>query len=361
MRILDRYVAKKIILSYLFVVLSFIGLHIIIDLFTELPDFLRAKTPGYIILRYYTYSLPLMFSRTSIFSLPIAILFSIGEFNRDNEIITMRTSGISIMRLSLPIICFALVLSFFSLFIQEKVLIYSQKKAQNIKVEFVKNKHGKNIVRNFAFRDRNQLFFVSEFIPQSNILRNVVILKEGSSGEIKEKIVCQSITYKDNKWEANGLISYHLDKERRIINQPVVENKRIINIGEKPQSLEFKKNSFGEYLSLKQIRKEIKTVGRSASSTFLNNLIIDYNKKMAEPFGHLFLTIGVLPFALEIKKRKVGISALAGGFIFGFLYYFVFSVSIALGKAGVLIPCLSSWIGPSFFLVMGISGLILIK
>ena len=361
MRILDKYVTRKIILSYIFILLSFIGLHIIIDLFTTLSDFLRAKTPVYLVLEYYVYSLPLMFQRTSTFSLPMAILFSIGEFNRDNEVVSMRTSGISILRLSMPIIYFALTLSFLSLFIQEKVLIYSQKKSRDIKIEFVKNKHKENTVRNFVFRSKNQLFFVSTFDPNKDTLKNVIILKEGSSGEIKEKIVCQAIVYKDNQWKAKDIISYQLDREGRIVNQLTAQKERIIDIGEKPQSLVFKKNAFGEYLSIKQLRREIKTIGKSASSTFLNNLIIDYNKKMAGPFGHLFLAIGILPFALEIKKRKVGISAIVGGFIFGFLYYLITSVSIALGKAGVLIPYLSSWVGPLFFLVMGISGLILIK
>ena len=361
MRILDKYVVKKVILSYIFILLSFIGLHIIIDLFTNLSDFLHAKTPVYMVIKYYAYSLPLMFQRTSTFSLPIAILFSIGEFNRDNEIVSMRASGISILRMSMPIIYFALFLSFLSLFIQEKVLIYSQKKARDIKIEFVENKHEKNIVKNFVFRSKNKLFFVSIFSPQENTLKNVIMLKENSTGEIKEKTVCQTIVYENNQWKAKDLISYQLDKEGKIVNQPSSQKERIIDIGDKPQSLVFKKNAFGEYLSIKQLRQEIKTIGKAASSTFLNNLIIDYNKKMADPFGSLFLAIGILPFALQIKKRKVGISAIAGGFIFGFLYYLISSVSIALGKAGVLIPYLSSWVGPLFFLVMGISGLILIK
>ena len=361
MRILDRYVTNRIIISYTFILLSFLGLYTIIDLFTSLPDFLRAKTPIYIILKYYIYSFPLMIQRTSTFSLPIAILFSIGELDRNSEIVSMRVSGISIVRLSIPIICFAVLLSTLSLFVQEKVLIYSQEKAQSIKMEFVKNRHKKNIIRNFVFRSRNQLFFVSTFIPKENILKNVVILKEDSNGAIKGKIVCQKIVYKNKRWEAEGIISYKLDKEERIINQPKIEKECIIDIDENPHSLIFKKNTLGEYLSLKQLRKEIKTASKAASSTFLNNLIIDYNKKMASPFGHLFITIGILPFALEIKKRKVGISAIVGGVMFGFLYYFMSFVSMALGKAGVLIPCLSSWVAPLFFLVMGISGLILIK
>ncbi len=362
MHILDRYIIKKIVLSYLFVVFSFIGLHFIIDLFSHLKDFLEAKVSLYIILQYYIYSLPLFFLRTSSFAMPISILYSVGELNRNNEIISMRSSGISIERLALPILFFALFLSFFSLFLQENVLIYSQKKADDTIIEFVKTKSGKQrIERNLVFRSDSQLFFASEFIPQKNILKGVTILKGNTEGNIEEKIMCQTVTYKKHQWEAYEVISYKLNKYGEMIGQPILEHKRIITLTIKPKEILLKKNSLSEYIPLKKIKKEIKMLKKEPSSNLINNLIINYHKKIAEPFAHLFLTIGVLPFAFEIRKRKVALSALAGGFMFGFLYYLIFSISISLGRKDILIPYLSSWVAPLFFLAMGISGIILIR
>ena len=93
----------------------------------------------------------------------------------------------------------------------------------------------------------------------------------------------------------------------------------------------------------------------------LANLIIDYYHKMTEPFIHLFLVIGILPLALEIRRRKVALSSLGVGFIFGFIYYVLSSFSIALGKSGFILPFFSAWTAPFFFLTVGITGLLLIK
>ena len=90
-------------------------------------------------------------------------------------------------------------------------------------------------------------------------------------------------------------------------------------------------------------------------------MIIRYNQKIADPLSHFFLIIGILPFALEIKKRKVGLTSLGVGFIFGFIYYFISSFSIALGKSGILLAYLSPWMAPLFFLTIGITGLLLIR
>jgi len=362
MRILDKYILKRVISSYIVVLFCFIGLHLIIDLFSNLSDFLREKTSIYVILNYYFYLFPLIFLRTSTFSIPISVLFSLGELNKNNEITSMRSSGISIIRLSLPIIIFALLLSFISLFLQERVLIYSQKKVEDIKLEYIKRGYkGEKAERNFVFRHKNQLFFVSKFLPQENSLNDVVIFKEDKQGDIKEKIVCQTVIYDGTKWKAFNVIGYQVDKQGEIVDHPFYWENLELDLDEKPKTITLKKSSFSQFLSLNVLKKEIERLKLTASSGLLYNLIIDYNKKIAEPFSHLFLVIGVLPFALEIRKRKVGLSALGGGFIFGFIYYVIFSVSIAFGKAGIIIPALSSWVAPLFFLVMGISGLVLIR
>ncbi len=362
MHILDRYILKKIAFSYLFIVVSFVGLHFIIDLFSHLKDFLQAKVSFYIVIQYYFYSLPLFFLRTSSFALPISILYSLGEFNRDNEIISMRSSGISIERISLPVIAFSLLLSFIAFFLQENILIYSQKKANDIVIEFLENKPGeKKVERNFVFHSNNQLFFASEFYPQENTLKNVTILKESPEGKIEKKIMCQALVFDGEHWKAKELISYKLNENAEIAEQPLLERERIINLNLNPKELLFKKSSLSEYTPLKRIRKEIKMLKNTPSSGFVNNLIINYHKKIAEPFAHLFLAIGVLPFALEIRKRKATLSVVVGGFIFGFLYFLISSISISLGRKDILIPYLSSWVAPLFFLSMGISGLILIK
>ena len=362
MRILDKYILKNTAASYFFVVLTFIGLHIVIDLFSNLSDFLHAKTPLHIVLNYYAYLMPLIFLRTSIFSIPISILFSLGEMNKNNEIVTMRASGISVYRLTTPVICFSLVISLFSFFLQEKILVYSQKKAEDIKIDFIKQSYeDEKIVKNFFFRNENQLFFVSKLLPQDKAMKDVVILKESDAGYVNEKILCQDISYRQGKWKASGIITYKLDPKGRIVDNPVSMDELYIDLDEKPQAIALKKNTFAQYTSLKELRKEIKRLKKNTTSTFLRNLVIEYHKKFAEPFSHLFLAIGILPFALQIKKRKVGLSALGGGFIIGFLYYLIFSISIASGKAGILIAPLSPWVGPLFFTTMGITGIVLLR
>ena len=362
MYILDKYISTRIIKGYLLALCAFVSLYLIIDLFSNLGDLLREHVPLSTIADYYLNMIPLIFLQVSPFSLLISTIYTFSELNRSNEIMGMRAAGLSVMRLASSAITIALLLSVFALFTQEKLLMAAQKKAEDIKLEYIKKVHSpRGEQENIAFREGNVIFFISRFVPRQNSLEEVVIFKENPEGNLTEKIVAREITYTEGQWIAHDVIVYHLDSSGRFLDNPLFSEEMVIDLQEKPQSLIVKKSLYGGFTSLKNLRKEINRLAATGSSHFLSNLVVEFHRKISEPFSHLFLIIGVLPFALEVKKRKVGLTALGLSCIFGFLYYGIFSISLALGKVQILVPSLCAWTAPLFFLVIGVSGLYLLR
>jgi len=362
MRILDRYIVKSVGLGYLFILLVFVGLYFVADIFTNLSDILKTKTPPLILVQYYTASLPLIFLRVSPLALLISTLYTFGELNKNNEIVSIRASGLSILRIASPVIFFALFLSVATFFIQEKTLMQSQKKVDDIKTQFIKKSiTTTNEERNLAFTSGDRIFFVQKFLPKKGILENVIIFKEGEGRRLEKKIVCKEIAYEYGFWIAKDIIEYSLDADGNISDAPASSPTKKISLKEKPQELLLKRSIFSQFSSLSHLKKEIARLKKVKASNLLTNLTIDYYQKVAEPFSHLFIVIGILPIALEIKKKKVALSSLGVGFIFSFIYYVLSSFSIALGKSGIILPFLSVSLAPAFFLTVGITGLLLIR
>jgi lipopolysaccharide export system permease protein len=361
MRILDKYILKNVFSSYVFILLVFVGLHFIIDLFSLLSDILKNKPPIFVLSNYYLNMLPLIFLRVSPFSLLMGTLYTFGEMNKNNEIVSMRASGISITRIVLPVIFISLLISSLSFFVQEKILIYSQRKVEEIKEKYIKKSFPQKIERNFAFRSKNKIFFVKSFNPKSNVLEEVIIFEEDENQDIVKKYICQRIIYQDKEWWAKNIIEYKLNSEGDIKEGPLSWEERKIDLEETPKKISLKKSKFFEFISLKELKKEIKRLKKIKASSLLFSLIIDYHKKIVLPLTHFFLVIGVLGFALEIRKRRVALSSLGIGFLVSFFYYCLFSFSVALGKAGVILPYLASWVSALFFFTVGISALLLIK
>jgi lipopolysaccharide export system permease protein len=362
MYILDKYISSRVVKGYLLALCAFVSLYLIIDLFSHLNDLLREQVPLAIIVEYYLNMIPLIFLQVSPFSLLISTIYSFSELNRSNEIMGMRAAGLSVVRLSLPAITVAMLLSVLALFTQERLLLAAQRKTEDIKLEYIKKVHSpRGQQQNIAFRDRNMIYFISRFVPHQNSLDEVVIFKENAEGDLTEKLVARKITYTDNQWVARDVIVYHLDPSGRFLDNPLFLEETAIDLQEKPQSLIVKKSLYGGFSSLQNLKKEITRLSSIGSSHFLSNLIVEFHRKIAEPFCHLFIIIGVLPFALEVKKRKVGLTALGLSCIFGFIYYGIFSISLALGKVQILVPSLCAWTAPLFFLVIGVSGLYLLR
>lgn len=362
MRILDRYLIKRIAMSYFFILAIFVGLYLIIDIFSTLSDILKAKTPILVLFEYYLNTIPFILLKVSPIAILISTLFTFGELNKNNEILSIRASGTSILRISLPLIFFSIVISCFIFFLQEKIVIHSQKKVEDIKSRFIKRDlaHGSD-EKNLAFTSDDMIFFAEKFSPKNKVLENVIIFTEDNNRIIIKKAICKKIIYKNQEWIGQDIVEYDLDKTGKMINFPNSWQSKKIQLKEKPHELILKRSIFSSFYSLKHLKTEIVRLKKVQSARLLDNLTIDYYQKIADPFSHLFLVIGILPIALEIKKRKAGLSSFGIGFIFGFSYYIISSFSIALGKTGFILPFLSPLVTPLFFISFGITGLILIR
>lgn len=340
----------------------FITLYFIIDISYTLSDILKSKPPVSALATYYLNMIPLIFLTVSPFALPISVFYTFGELNRNNEVLSMRASGISVLRIAFPIIFFSIIISGLSIFIQEKVLITSQKKMEDIKMHSIKKNYGpQSDETNLAFSSMDTIFFVGKFSPQKKTLLDVIMFEENDKNNITKKTIVKSMVYENDKWKARDIMEYRLDSGGNITGNPVYWARKEIKLDEKPETLVFKKSILFKFASLKSLKKEIRQLRQVKAFDKLANLTIDYNRKIVEPLSTLFLIIGILPLALEIKKRRAGFSSLGVGIICSFIYYTFMYFGIALGKGGIILAGFCPWLAPLFFVSAGITGLIYLK
>jgi len=362
MRILDKYILKNIILCYLFILGVFITLYFIIDISYTLSDILKSKPPASILVSYYLNMIPMIFLTVSPFSLPISVFYTFGELNRHNEVLSMRASGISVLRIAFPIIFFSIIISSASLFIQEKILIGAQKKMEDIKMHSIKkNYSSQSDETNLAFSSMDMIFFVGKFSPQKKTLSDVIMFEENEKNNITKKTIVKNMVYEDKKWKARDIMEYKLDDAGNITGAPIYWARKEIKLDEKPETLVFKRSILFQFASLKNLKKEIRQLKQIKAFDKLANLTIDYNRKIVEPLSTLFMVIGILPLALEIKKRRAGFSSLGVGIICSFIYYTFMYFGIALGKGGIILANFCPWLAPLFFVSAGVTGLIFLK
>src|SRR6056297_3052083 len=121
-KLMDKYIIKEV--SFPFVLGVFIITVILIgNYFFQLTDLIIVKkVPVSLVLQLLAYKIPSVIVET----FPIAVLFAtmtgIGRLNRENEITAFRMGGVSIFRLIIPLLLLGIIISGFTLILNEEVV-----------------------------------------------------------------------------------------------------------------------------------------------------------------------------------------------------------------------------------------------
>ena len=116
MKTLDKYVAKNFLIGYLIAFSVLIGLRMMIDMFVNLDEFTERTDLGFWsvfrnILSYYSIQSTIYFRDFAGMITVVAASFSLGKMTRNNELIAIMTSGVSLKRVIAPIVILALLLT----------------------------------------------------------------------------------------------------------------------------------------------------------------------------------------------------------------------------------------------------------
>jgi lipopolysaccharide export system permease protein len=124
MKILDRYVLKQFLIGYAIAFGVLIGMIVAMDLFINLDEFAEnadagARTMLYNIASFYGARILLWFRDMAGVITVIAAVFSLARMTKNNELIAVMASGVSLKRFIAPIIGIAAILMSLQVVVQE--------------------------------------------------------------------------------------------------------------------------------------------------------------------------------------------------------------------------------------------------
>jgi lipopolysaccharide export system permease protein len=347
MRILDRYILKSVIGIFFWCLFVFFFLFIIVDLFSHLDVILENKVNLEVLLGYYLSYLPIVFVQVSAFACLLATLYTFAKLNHDNEIIAMRSSGLSIFQITRTVIIFGLISSVFIFWVNDKFVpsarllnekIKEQMESTSKKIKFKENQMIKDLA---IYGLKNRLFFINAFYPANSTMEGIVILEHDPKQNITRKIWANGGSYVNKTWKFYQSTTYVFDENGQLTQEPQYLEEEIMSISETPQEFLNQQQST-DFMSLSQIQDYIVRFSKSGATTVVRNLKVDLFQRLTSPFISFIIILLGIPFALKIKKRATGLSSLGIALTVGFLYYVLNAVSIALGKAGIFTPFMAA-------------------
>lgn len=362
MRILDRYITKSIVTIFTFTILTICFLYILIDVTTQLDEFIDRKVPIDILVQYYIAYFPIILSQPiSAVSCLIAVLFTFSNLNTNNEIIAMRSSGLHFWQITRPAVMFGMVISMLVFCINERLVpeatrITNQIRNENMILQADRIRKKKEKIKNLTFYGlQNRLYFIDTFDPDIDELKGITIIENDDNQNIREKIVALRGVWTGIAWKFYQCqITTYTEAD---ISRPLkikVYKDKLMDIKETPEDF-LKQRLNITSMNIRQLKSYIGRFSKSGAAKALNNLRVDLHQKIAYPFGNFVIVLIGLPFSLMIRGRKGSTFVSLGiAIILGFLYYVANAVALAFGKSGLITPVVAAWAAPALFTVIAL-------
>ncbi|MBR6388924.1 MAG: LptF/LptG family permease [Opitutales bacterium] len=365
MRIVDRYIFVEWLKVFAATVGVTLGILILNDMYNELDDLLGFKASAARICYYYWLLLPSFIPVVLPISLLISVVFILGNFHKNNEIVAMRAAGMNVWQITRSLWIAGLLLSGFLFWINASVVPVSKENAatlyNNLKFESERKSAsngdlvGKISLLCFKNENDGRLWFINKFSQASKKAYGVEINLTDKEGREVSKILAKEGVFDDLDmcwFFTNGQQIFYDPETSRSINAEVFDKKYYPDFKEDPQIMKLSM-SRPKDLSLFELQKLIAASGDDDSQNmrpYTEQLI----SLWVSPFACIIVVAIAIPFSISGVRTNpmVGVSKTAGLF---FSYYLIDSLFSAMGSSGILPITLAAVVPNVAMLVLALS------
>lgn len=350
MRILDRYILRRFIVTLLFALFAFIIIFIVVDLIGNLDKFIDKNVPKIIITKFYVSYSPFIFVLVLPIAMLLASLFSMGQMARYNELTAIKSVGVSLNRILLPLLIFSFFVSLLALVFGEKIVPPANQKNSNIKNEYIKSvkKDINTRVKNIFLRDREDRRIFIDYYDSRDKTAHKVSIQKYIGNQIVERVDAPKMKWEDGTWVLyNGYKRLFSGINEQATPFKILKDP---NIHFKPEQL-VESNKAPEDLSYDELKTFIQEVIRNGGNP--NRWLVDLHLKISIPFANLIMVLFGSPLASN-KKRSGAIFGCMVSLVICFFYFGFVKFAQTLGHNGTLSPLLAAWLANAIFFVSGI-------
>ena len=306
------------------------------------------------------YSTPYFLTFVIPMSIMMAVLLTFLRLSSDNEVIALKTSGMSIYGLLPPVMLFCLIGSLLTLFMTIYGMPWGRLSVKELTYRVVSSNLEiglKNRTFNDSFKD--VVLYVNKINPKSKELQDIFIEDKRT-----QSIVSTVVAPKGKLFSEPGKHIYHLLLYDGFIYQVDLKNRSANSIDFKTYEirLDIKKSTstlkqgakHRKEMSLVELRQYLNN--RSRKDTRYYNSLMELHKKFSIPIACFALGLLAVPLGIQSRSAKKSFGLVLGLISFLF-YYLLLSAGLVFGETGACPPVIGMW-GPN--IVMGGLGLYLL-
>ncbi|OHD15104.1 MAG: hypothetical protein A2Y34_15015 [Spirochaetes bacterium GWC1_27_15] len=329
----------------------FIIILLIIDLFQKINDYTNSSASILNIV----YITVLFMPKSISFTIPIAVMFgttmTLGTFYQHNELVAIYTIGVSLMKFTVPIILFNVLLSGAMILIDSNVVIPTERYRLDFFERVTKKSNAEKLDNeNITIRGEKNFFWnVGKFYANNSSIQNVIVFRINDDYKVIYRIDALKALYTAKGWLFYAGVIREWDNEGNLKSETKFQ-KRVIQIEEKPTV--FKKSRYEvENMTIEETKERIALLKRLQIEH--NKELTGYYKKYSFPFTLLMVALFAIGVA-TVSRTNVMILALFFSVGLAVLVYVMQIILDVLASTGKIPPIVGAWLPLIIFIPIGI-------
>ena len=355
MTILDKYLAKEILKCFVIVLAVVLGLYVIVEFFNKADNFLEAGLSIARLIRYLQLKLPQIIVQITPIGILLAVLVAFGLMNKHNEIIALKSSGVSIYFLLRAVLAIAVLLGVVLFFLSEIVVPITISKANLIWLIEVKKKAAlATRQKNIWIKGNRAIYFIKYFNSKTQSISGVTLNYFDKEFKLARRVDADRALYQKNAWIFYDIMEQELNAESKTYDVRFYPQ-RTEEVDIFPEDLQrvFKKSEEMNIAELFSYIQEVESEGYDAAA-----FRVDLHARFAFPVLAVIVCIIGIGIAVKRKGREGPSVSIAFGAAMVFLYWVLHSFCLSLGYGGFLPPFVAAWISNIIFSCYALLNLI---
>ena len=288
----------------------------------------------------------------------ISILILIILMIRSNEVLIIRTSGISTLTFMKPILCFSLVLVVLSFILSEWAIPLTSSAAERVYQVNIKKEEAFVYFKNdkIWFKRGNTVANIDFYDAKRDAIKGLTVLELNPAYAITKRIDAREGLWVGGEWVFSDIIERTFNDDGIASKEVYKELKGLIK--EPPSVFKIvEKNP--EEMSYKELKRYISRLKRNGHD--VRRYLVDLHSKISFPFINLIMVLAGFSVGLRYSKTKHISKGVFTGILVGILYWFCHTVSLALGYKEIFPPLFAAWLSNFLFVSLGVIGIVTLR
>ncbi|MBA4851774.1 LptF/LptG family permease [Emticicia sp. BO119] len=350
MNILDKYLIKRFLTTYVFAVVVIVLIIMVIDFVEKNDDFIQKQAPmRAILLQYYANLAPYWANYISPLMIFISTVFFTAQMAAHTEIVAILSSGISFRRLMLPYFIGASIIAVFSFVMVGWILPRANTERLAFENVYVNDKFY------FSARDfhtavaPNTYAYMSSYNNEAKTGYDFT-LERIVNNKLVEKLSAKRITWDDStkKWKLHDykIRTLGIMKDRMVYGTSPKDT--VINLF--PKDFESERQ-IQESFTIPELQEKIDLIN-SRGAEGIETFQIELYQRFATPFAVIILSL--MGLIVSARKARGGVGfQIAIGFVLAFVYILFYIMSKGIAESGNMPPILAVWLPNIVFGIIG--------